>query len=526
MQMVARKADAIFYNGRVYSLDPEVRVARAIAVDDGRIIAVGTDAEIKSSAPRGCDKYDLGGKIVIPGFIDSHTHFVNMGIDSMNVDLFGCKSMDDAMSRMKSGAKKTPEGEWVLGAGWMESRWDQGRFITKDDLDSCCPNHPAVAHRICGHLSTVNTRAISVLEINADMPGVEKSASGALTGVLKESAVALVRDATAPDANRKMKGLVAATRKAHSLGVTSVQDNGETEHLSIYQTAERADKLGIRIWFNVPVSNLDAMRSLNLSTGLGSERLKIGGLKIFCDGALGARTASLSEAYNDDSENTGMFVLPVDQLDDMIHKANDASIQLVVHAIGDKAIETVIDSMEDALECTPRKNHRHRIEHLELPTANQLKRMRLLGIIASMQPNFVGEWGGINGMYYERLGPDRAIMNNPFKDVLKSRVKLVFGSDCMPLSPMYGIISAVNAPHDSQRITAEEATAAYTRDAAYASFEENIKGTITEDKFADFVVLSGDPFSNPSLVRDVSVLKTIMDGEVVYDGTRIGKKRS
>lgn len=520
--MVARRADAVFYNGKVYTFDSGIGVVRALAVSDGEVIAVGSDSEIKGSAPRGCDKYDLGGKVVIPGFIDSHTHFVNMGVNIMNVDLMGAKSLNDAMARMKAGAKKVAEGEWVIGAGWTESKWAEGRFITKEDLDACCPNHPAVAHRICMHMSSVNSKAIDVLGLNAEIPGVESDAGGRLTGIIRESAVNIVLSATAPGKAKNARALTLATKRAHSLGVTSVQDNGSIEHLAVYRSAERSGKLGVRVTFNIPSSHLDSMLNLSLSSGLGSDFLRIGGVKIFCDGALGARTAALSEPYSDDPKNKGMFMQDRDAFDDMVAKANDADIQLVIHAIGDMGIEAVVSSIESALKDSPKKDHRHRIEHLELPSPQHLRRMQRLRLIASMQPNFVGEWGGINGMYYGRLGEKRAIRNNPFKEVLSARVRMVFGSDCMPFSPLYGVVSAVNAPHEAQRITAEEAVAAYTREAAFASFEETSKGTIAEGKHADLVILSGDPFTDAESLRNATVLKTVVGGKIVYERTKPG----
>lgn len=521
--MVARRADAVFYNGKVYTFDPDIGVARAVAVSGGEIIAVGSDSDIKGSAPRGCDKYDLGGKVVLPGFIDCHTHFVNMGVDMMNVDLMSTKSLDEAVSRMKAGAKKAHGGEWVVGAGWAESRWDGGRFLTRDDLDSCCPDNPAVAYRICMHMCSVNSKAIELLGLDAKIPGVEADGNGRLTGVLKESAVEIVRSATLPNRAKNAKALVLATKRAYSLGVTSVQDNISVEHLAVYLSAERAGKLGVRVTFNVPSGHLDSLLDLSMSTGFGSDMLRLGGLKIFCDGALGARTAALSKPYADDPDNSGMFVQPREKLDELTSRANEAGVQLVIHAIGDMGIDAAISSIDDALKASPNRNHRHRIEHLELPSPEHLRKMRRLHIVASMQPNFVGEWGGTNGMYYSRLGEGRAVRNNPFREVLDSRVKLVFGSDCMPFSPLYGMDSAVRAPHAAQRITPEEAVAGYTRDAAYASFEEGLKGTITEGKFADMVVLSSDPFKDLESFKNVLVLKTVVGGDVVYERTKPGR---
>lgn len=518
--MNLRHATAIYYNCKVYTFDRFNKSARAVAVDDGRIVDIGSVSEIRKNAPRGCDKYDLRGKTVVPGFIDCHTHFVQMGVDSGNVDLSKTKSLEEALALIREAAKLIPEDEWVIATSWKESGWVDGRFITRDDLDSCCPGHPCVAHRVCGHMSSVNSKAISELSIDRKTHDACVDTSGRLTGVLKESAVSIPRLATAPDFAKKTTGLEAATMMAHSLGVTSINDNGESEDLHVYRTAERRGTLGVRVWFNTPSGTLDSMLKMGLSTGIGSDFLKLGGLKIFCDGALGARTAALSEEYSDDRGNKGMLVQRKSELDDLVGRANEANIQLAIHAIGDVGIDVTVKSLASALAKSPKTDHRHRIEHLELPTSGHLKEMRKLGLIASMQPNFIGEWGGTNGMYISRLGAKRTARNNPFKEVLASKVRLVFGSDCMPFSPLYGIHSAVNAPYPSQKISAFDAFAAYTRDAASASFSEDMKGTLSKGKLADFVVLSDDPFETSSKLSSVRVLKTIVDGDVVFDRPR------
>ncbi|MBN1678145.1 MAG: amidohydrolase [Candidatus Thermoplasmatota archaeon] len=515
--MDSRCADAIFYNGDIYTMDRERPLVRALAVSDGRIVGLGGMDEIKRVAPRGCERHDLGGKVVLPGFIDCHTHFLQMGLDSMGVDLSQARSRDEALGAMRAASQKTPEGEWIVATSWKESGWEDARFITRKDLDECCPRHPSVAHRVCGHLSSVNTLAIKELGIDGRTPEVDVDSSGNLTGILRESAVVIARDATAPTRAKRMKGLALAVKKAHSLGVTSVQDNGQSEDFGIYREAEAAGRLKIRIWFNMPVKDLDHVSALSITPGIGSEWLRLGGLKMFCDGALGARSAAVSEAYADDPGNIGMFVYDEREFGDIVSRANERGLQLAIHAIGDKGIGRTIAALDMALHQYPRKDHRHRIEHLELPSRSHLSMMRKLRVIASMQPNFVGEWGGTNGMYLSRLGPERTARNNPFKEVLRARVRMVFGSDCMPMSPVYGITSAVNAPYASQKISVEEAVCAYTRDAAFASFEESLKGTISEGKLADFLVLSEDPFGNPVRLSHAKVLKTVVGGKMMYE---------
>ena len=446
-----------------------------------------------------------------------------MGVDSADVDLSSTTTVEEAIGMMKAAAKRAPRGDWVIGIGWKESGWREARFLTRKDLDESCPDNPAVAHRVCGHLSSVNSKAIELLGIDSKTPEVEVDGSGCLTGVLRESAVGIPRDATAPDAARKMKGLARAVRKAHSLGVTSINDNAAPGDLETYRDAERRGRLGIRVWHNVPCESLDSLLDLSLSTGMGSDWLKIGGVKVFCDGALGARTAAVSEAYADDPRNKGMLVHDKAELDKMVANANEGGLQLAIHAIGDVGIETALSSVVSALKRCPRTDHRHRIEHLELPSREHIRTMRNNGIIASMQPNFIGEWGGTDGMYIARLGQKRAVRNNPFREILDENVKLAFGSDCMPFDPLYGVHSAVNAPHPSQRISVYEAIAAYTRDAAYASFEERLKGTLTVGKFADFAVLSADPFDQRDSISKILVLETVLAGSVVFDRSKSRK---
>ncbi len=517
--MKVRCADSVFYNGKFVTFGRKAALAAAVVVEDGRIVSVGGDREVKGQAPRGCDKYDLGGKVVVPGFIDSHTHFIQMGVDAMDVDLTRTRTKEEALALMSATAKRMPEGEWVIGTGWKESGWTDPQFLTGKDLDDSCPANPALAHRVCGHMSTANSRAISLLGIDSKTPDVERDAAGRPTGILRESSVTISRAATAPDDAKRRKGLQIAVKKAHSLGVTSVHDNGASEDIALYREAERAKKLGVRVWFNIPSHEMESVLALRLIPGIGSNMLRLGGLKVFCDGALGARSASLSKPYTDDPRNTGMLVHDRAEFVSLVERANAGGLQLAIHAIGDVGIDVAIAAIKDALGKAPRRDHRHRIEHLELPSPAHLRTMRKLGLIASMQPNFIGEWGGTEGMYLARLGKERTARNNPFREVLDEKVRLVFGSDCMPFSPAYGIVSSVRAPHEAQRISVHEAFSAYSRDAAYASFEEDEKGTIEEGKLADFVVLSADPFRAGADLKSMSVMKTVLGGEVVFDSS-------
>ena len=503
-----------FYNCRVHTLARGKATAQAIAFEDGRITSIGTNEEILACAPRGFDAVDLKGRTVLPGFIDCHTHFISMGVYA---DLSGASNLKEALAKMKDQAKVTPEGDWVVGSGWKETAWVSGRYITKEDLDACCPDHPAIAYRNLVHFASVNSAAISELGIDAKTDGAETDSFGNLTGILRENAVLVATSGSEPNRARKLEGLKSATAKAHSFGVTSIQDMGEQGDFGVFKMAERKGVLRIRVWFSTPASDIDSRLARHARMGTGSDWLKLGGVKVFCDGSLGARTAALKKPYSDDPGNKGMFIHTEEELKNIVSKANNAGFQLAVHAIGDYAIEQTVSYIAEALKGTPRSNHRHRIEHLSMPSQSVLQRMQKLRIIASMQPNFVGEMFDMHSMYLARLGPRRIRCSNPYEKVLESRVKLIFGSDCEPLSPLYGIQSATNAPYAAQRISESDAVASYTKNAAFGSFEEAAKGTLEVGKFADFVVLSGDLLGNSKKASSIQVLKTVVGGDVVFE---------
>lgn len=505
-----------FYNCKVNTLARGKATAQAIAFEDGRITSIGTNEEVLARAPRGFDTVDLKGRCVLPGFIDCHTHFISMGVFE---DLSGAATLQEVLAKMKDRAKVTPEGDWVVGAGWKETSWVGGRYITKEDLDACCPNHPAIAYRNLVHFASVNSATISKLGISAKTEGAETDSSGNLTGILRERAVLLAASGSKPNRNRRLEGLKSAVAKAHSLGVTSIQDMGDPGDFSVYKAAERKRALQVRVWLSTPASNRDSKLARRDPTGTGSDWLKLGGVKVFCDGSLGARTAALTKPYSDEQGNRGMFIHTEQELRDIVSQANSAGFQLAVHAIGDDAIERTVSCIAEALEEQPSSNHRHRIEHLSMPSKPVLQRMQSLGIIASMQPNFIGKMFDMHSMYLARLGPGRIQRSNPFRKVLESRVKLIFGSDCEPLSPLYGIESVTNAPYDAQRISVVDAVTSYTKNAAFGSFEEAHKGTLEVGKFADFVVLSGNLLDGSRRASSVQVLKTVVGGDVVFEKT-------
>ncbi|MHA1581495.1 MAG: amidohydrolase [Candidatus Baldrarchaeia archaeon] len=511
-------ADLVLINGEIITLDDGNTIYEGVAVKNGKIIEVGSNSEVKYWIGNKTRVIDLNGKAVVPGFIDSHTHFVGMGLKFTYIDFYDTKSLKDALELIKKEAEKKGDNEWIIGSNWDESKWIENRYPTRWDLDKATPNKPVYIVRICGHMAVTNTLGLKLLNIPKDTRGFEiDKKRGEPTGILKEDALEYTERVLKPSVNECLKGVKLAVDYSLKCGVTSVQDTVMSNHFSAYQIAMLENQLKVRIYTLPWYTNLEYLTALGLRSGFGNNWLKIGGIKLMADGSIGARTAALMEPYNDDPSNKGMILIEEDDLAEIIKKANENGLQVAAHAIGDRAIETLLNAFEKASKGINIKNRRHRIEHLELPTEDQIDRMRKLGLIASMQPNFVAEWGMPNGMYEQRFGKERWRRNNPFKLVLEKGVVLAFGSDCMPFGPIYGIWSAVNHPVEESRLSVEEALRAYTRGSAYAAFEEEIKGSIEIGKLADMTVLTKNPFkTSPKNIRDIRIFMTIVDGKLLY----------
>jgi predicted amidohydrolase YtcJ len=279
----------------------------------------------------------------------------------------------------------------------------------------------------------------------------------------------------------------------------------------VYRDLDLAGELTLRVRLNYWSDHREALRETGLATNHGSEFVRTGGVKTFTDGSLGARTAKLTEPYADAGDETGQWVVTPAELDDLTERVNDAGFQMTAHAIGDAAIDAVLDAYEQ----TDADPARHRIEHVELPSEEAVKRLADAGAVASVQPNFL-KWAGEGGLYDARLGSERRTRSNPFRELLDAGVPLAFGSDCMPLDPLFGIHQTVNAPAERQRLSTTEALCAYTSGAAYAGFDEHRLGTIEPGKKADFVVLDRSPWET-SEVADIDVAMTVVDGDIVHD---------
>lgn len=486
------------------------------------VAAVGpTDAV--SDVATAPTEVDLDGRTVLPGFNDAHTHVFSVGIELIETDLSVAETRAEALELLAANAEGTPAGEWVLGFSYDESTWpaDDRSYLGRDDLDAISTAHPVAATRVDGHTVSLNSAALDAVEFSNDADVITEG--GDPTGRVVEDAAWEAKAASYPDPEKAAEALGAAVDRYHELGVTSVQtmsglttvrETGSVDMEALFDTWRR-DDLDLRITYYVRADQVDSLVDLELPHGFGDDRLRIGGIKTFSDGAIGAQTAKLHGEFADDPGNSGTMVNDAETLREWYRKAARAGQQVATHSIGGAGIDVVLDQYEAVVDEFDLDDHRFRVEHLELATDEALDRLADLGGVASMQPNFL-QWSREGALYESRLGTENLSRNNRFADVLDAGIPLAFGSDKMPPGPLYGIEHAVTAEHDSQRLTVDQAVAAYTRGAAYAESMEHEKGSLEPGSLADAVVLDGDPFAPDERIDDLTVVGTVFDGGFVY----------
>ena len=509
-------ADNVLVDGKIFTSARDRPWAKALAVRGERLLAVGTNATAERWSGRGTKIVDLHGKVVLPGFIDAHAHMADSAGELGWTRLDGTGSLEDAIARLRKTAAGTGRGDWVIGIDWDEAKWPERRFLMRVDLDRASTNHPVVARRIDCHIGSLNSRALEAATDLVGLRGFEVDASGRPTGILTEDAFGAFHRRFETGEAGTERGLPAVGRMAHRLGITSIHDIVGREGWRAYQRARREGRLGLRVYAMPRDGMMDALLGAGFSTGLGDPWLRLGAIKVFADGSLGAYTAALDVPYAERPSEKGMLIHSPTELRSILEAAHRAEFQTATHAIGDAAIRLVVETLEDVQDAAPRKDARHRIEHYELPNDEILRRTKAAGIIASCQPNFVGQWSGPGDVYETRLGKERAAANNPYRTILRRRIGLCFGSDGMPYGPLYGIHWAVNGFFEDQRISPEDAIRAATAGGAYAAFEEDDTGTLEPGKLADFVVLRGDPFETPAQIARMRVESTWIGGRRVY----------
>ena len=526
--------DLIFVNGDIYSQATPAR-AQAMAVRDGRIVAIGSSEAIGKLKGSHTQVVDLGGHFVMPGFNDAHVHLSNAGFLQLNVDLIGVQSIAQMQQRIAARVKTASPGEWILGRGWDHTLWPGQKLPTRQDIDSVTGDHPAMFSRVDGHIAVANTAALKAAGITskaATAAGgkIDRDSSGEPTGIVRETEIEVIKaKEPAPSPALRRRAAELALADAARWGITSAQDNSYWEDFLVYEDLEREGKLTLRIseWlrFDDSVELLEKHRAHHPAD---DAMLHTAMLKGFMDGSLGSRTAALLAPYSDDPGNSGLPQYEQDSLNRMAIERAAAGFQLGFHAIGDRAAQMALDAFaaaeRNAKENNRTRDFRFRIEHDQVIAPGQVARYRELGVIASVQPSHL-----LTDMNWavERIGPERAKTSYPWKTFLDNGVRLAFGTDypVEPINPFRGIYSAVTRMNEEgtksyypeQKLTIEQALAAYTTGAAYAQFAEKEKGTLAPGMLADFVVLDRDltKVAPPEILK-TRVLRTVVGGKTVY----------
>lgn len=509
-------AELLLLGGRIFTATKDRPWARALAVRGSRLLAVGTEAQAERWSGRRTRRVDLKGSVVVPGFIDAHAHLSDAARERGWTDLVGARTLEAALDRLRARAAGQTPGTWVLGTGWDEAKWPERRYLTRDDLDRVSTDHLVVARRIDCHLGAANSRALERAWDLEDTRGFDRDGSGRATGVLKEDAYTEFQKRFDSGEAGVERGLPAVSRMAHRLGITSIHDVVDRAAWRAYEKTWRAGRLRLRVYAMPRDGMLPALAVSGLITGLGDAWLRLGAIKVFSDGSLGAYTAALGRDYERRPGDRGMLVHPPEELRRILADAHHAGFQTATHALGDEAIRQVVAALEAVQDADPHREARHRIEHYELPDEDVLRRTKAARIVVCCQPNFVGQWSGPGDVYETCLGRERLSGNNPYRRILGRGIPLAFGSDGMPYGPLYGIHSAVNGFFEDQRISPEDAVRAYTTGGAFASFEEDAKGTLEAGKLADFVVLDGNPFMEPERISACRIRSTWIGGTCVY----------
>ncbi len=550
-------ATLILHNGYFYTMDPARPRAEALAVYGNRIVAVGRQADVFALRGPHTAVIDLAGQTAIPGLIDTHVHFASYALMRRWVMLDGLPSLPAVLEAVARHVAVTPPGEWVHGFGWNHNLWPEKRFPTRHDLDAVAPDHPVALRRKDGHSLWVNTAALArggLLDGAPEVPGgqFDRAGDGALTGIIRETAVDWFKKHVIgpPSAAETQAALIAAMPIAHSLGLTSVQTPEEADKLAAWLALRERGELRLRVWAMLEKDDLDAAIGLGLRAGFGDDWVRLGGLKLYADGALGSHTAEMLEPYADDPANRGMPTLGTEELRHLVERASRAGFPACVHAIGDAAVRRVLDVLATPSPALPLRGGgstsspalppsgggrvRHRIEHVQVIHPADLGRLAELGVIAAMQPLHAPS----DREVAERLWGARCRYAYAWRSLLDAGTRLAFGSDgpVEDIDPFAGIYAAVTRRHPDPTVpqargepvegwypeeclTVEEAVRAYTLDAAYAASEDHLKGSLTPGKLADIVVLSRNIFAEPPETTrsgQMCVVMTILDGQVVY----------
>ncbi|HTK78689.1 MAG TPA: amidohydrolase family protein [Gemmataceae bacterium] len=534
-------SDAVFVNGKVWTVDPTRPEVQAIAVWRDRIVAVGSTDEVKKLAGPATKVVELNGGRVMPGFYDSHVHLLGSGQQLSRVALKDAPDEAAFGKRLVAFDRKLPRDRWLLGGEWDHDRTFNGQLPTAELIDKYVKDRPVFLHRYDGHMAIVNTRVLQLAGITAataDPPGgviYRKPGTQEPSGVLRDNAMGLVDRLVPPASEDEIAEAVkAALDEARRVGVTSMEDMDGSDAATrrtlfrLYQRMAKAGQMTARVDLRWPLAEWQELARLAVQADFGNEFVRIGGVKGFVDGSLGSSTAKMFEPFLNEPGSTGVFVTPREKLQEWIIGADKAGLSVAVHAIGDRANAELLDIFAEAIRVNGPRDRRLRIEHAQHLRPQDYRRFHELGVIASMQPYHAID----DGRWAEgRIGSARCASSYAFGSLLKEKAVLAFGSDwsVAPLSPLLGTDAAVNrrtldGKHPAgwfpeQKIMPAQAVEAYTLGSAFASFQDHDRGSLAPGKLADFVLLSRDILaeSERDRIADTHVLMTVVGGQIVYD---------
>ncbi|MBN1245319.1 amidohydrolase [Candidatus Bathyarchaeota archaeon] len=520
------RADLVLTNGKIFTMNPSQPHAEAVAIKDGKIVQVGTNDDVNRWIGKDAKIIDLKGKTVVPGFIDTHIHVADFGTVLAWLDLSNVRSIQELQAALKARVQRTPRGKWVIGRGWDQNRFAEMRLPTRHDLDAFSADTPVILYHECGQICIVNSKALELAGLTKQTVvtggDIDKNAeTGDPTGVLRDAATSLVwKFVPMMTEDELVEAVSLAFEKIVKAGVTSVcWIVLSSMELPVIKKLHVQNRLPLRVYVVVPVDLLDSVLASTLPKQSADNALRIGGVMIFADGYLAARTAALFQSYKDCPDSSGKLLYTQEEMNALAVKICKANLQLVIHAVGDKAVDAALNTVEGTLKEACGKELRNRIEQAAVLNEELLQRMKNHKVIVSVQPCVVDSefrvWSAA-----ERLGPERVQWLYPIRKLISEGVKVSGGSDCPmePLSPLLGIKAAVTREFFSEEcVTVEDALRLYTIDAAYAIFEENIKGSIEKGKLADLTILSRDPWMvEPKEIGDIKVEMTIVGGRVVH----------
>lgn len=533
-------ADIVFHNGKILTMDANHHVASAIAIKNNQIVYVGNEGGLSQWTGSATQRFDLKGRCLLPGFIDSHAHLGGRGLNEtviLDCSIAKVGSIRELVQKIKEAADQTPEGSWIKATGYDQNKLAERRHPTKEDLDEAAPNHPVQLTRCCMHMGVYNTQALSLGDIKSPDQfaegEVDVDQNGRITGLLKEGACTYMWDKVIFSKEEYMQSFQAANDLFIKNGITSVHDAGlyGDETMGYFQEACEQGIIKLRVYsllYNTYGKErtkkwLEHFLQTGIHTGLGTERFKIGAAKILLDGSSSGPSCATRMPYSHDPDAKGILLWTQEETDQMIQKLHNAGFQVTAHALGDAAVEMMIHAIEKALKENPRP-HRHRIEHCGLVDKAFIERIKASGIIPISNPGFFY----INAAAYKRFYGQRTDFMFPLQSYLQEGIPTALGSDTPVISvnPLLGVYSAMERKDgktdcvigEKQKISLMDALKMYTYNGAFASMEEDIKGSLEPGKLADLIVLSNDITQiEPIELLNTKVDLTMIDGEIVYE---------